>query len=185
MEDCKIVELFWQRNPEAMEATEQKYGRICRRIATDILRSHEDGEECVDDAYLALWESIPPQKPDCFSAYLFRVVRNMSLNRLRENHSQKRGGGELPLVLEELEGCLAAAGSPEQDYEAKELAGEINRFLHSLSPEERKMFCCRYWLALPAGEIAKRLGCREGRVRTALHRCRKKLQRHLQEEGLI
>lgn len=185
MEDIKIIDLFWQRNTSAIEETDKKYGSSCRRISRDILKNHEDAEECVDDSYMSLWNSIPPAKPVSFPAYLFRIVRNHSFNRIKEALAQKRGGGEAALILDELEGCIASDFSVERAYEVKETAEQINVFLFSLSRDDRIIFTCRYWLMLQTSEIANRLGFSESKVRTSLHRSRKKLHEHLLKEELI
>jgi len=185
MEDIKIIELFNLRDEQAISETDIKYGRSCRRMARDILSDREEAEECVDDTYLALWNAIPPQYPRNYPAYVFRILRNLGLNRLRQCHAQKRGGGELPLALHELEAVLSSTNTPERAYEAKELVREINRFLAALSPDERAIFLSRYWLLLPTGEIAKRLGFSPSKVRTTLHRSRKRLHQHLSMEGFV
>ncbi len=185
MEDIRILDLFRQRDTAAIEETDIKYGTVCRRISLDIVKSWEDAEECVDDSYMSLWNSIPPQRPDSLAAYLFRIVRNHSFNRIKEKLAQKRGGGETELILDELEGCLASDFSVEKAYEAKELAEQINRFLYSLSRDDRVIFTGRYWLMLQTAEIAKRYGFSESKVRTSLHRSRKKLHKHLLKEELI
>ena len=185
MEDSTIIDLFWQRDQAAIEETDRKYGNTCRAIANGILSSREDAEECVDDTYMAVWDSIPPQRPEHLSAFLYRIVRNLSFNRLKERYTQKRGGRELDAVLDELEDCVASDLSVERAFETKELVREINGFLFSLSKDDRLIFSYRYWLMLPTAEIAQRLGFRESKVRTSLSRSRKRLRDHLIREGLI
>lgn len=185
MDDIKIIELFHLRDDRAISETDIKYGPGCRRIAWDILSDREDAEECVDDTYLALWNRIPPDCPRNYPAFVYRLLRNLSINRLRERMAVKRGGGELPLALEELEAVLGSDRTPEREYEARELEKEIRAFLSSLSRDERLIFMGRYWLMQPTAEIAKRLGFSEGKVRTSLHRSRKKLHSHLSREGFI
>ena len=136
MEDRIIINLFWQRDQSAIEETDNKYGETCRYIARSILTSREDAEECVDDTYMAVWDSIPPQRPVHLSAFLYRIVRNLSFNRLKERYTQKRGGGELDLALDELEDCVASDYSVERAFETKELVKEINDFLFSLSKDD-------------------------------------------------
>jgi len=185
MEDIKIIELFNLRDEQAISETDIKYGMNCRRIARDILSDREDAEECVDDTYLALWNAIPPQCPMNYPAFIYRILRNLGINRLHKHMAQKRGGGELPLVLHELEGVLSSDDTPERSYEAKELIREINRFLAKLSKDDRAIFLGRYWLFLPTAEIGKRLCFSDAKVRTSLHRSRKRLHIHLSEEGFI
>ena len=185
MEDTNIIKLYWARDERALLETDNKYGMRCRRMAFDILSDREDTEECVSDTYLSLWNAIPPQRPKCFPAYISRILRNLSLNRLSELRAQKRGGGELELALDELEAFVPTASSPQRELESKELAREINQFLKTLSRDERDIFLSRYWLLLPTAKISGRLGFSEAKVRTSLHRIRKKLREHLTKEGLI
>ena len=185
MEDTRIIELYWLRDETAIGETDRKYGTRCRGIASDVLQSREDAEECVNDTYLAVWNAIPPQRPANFCAYICRVTRNLSLDRVRRALARKRGGGEAALVLDEIAPFVASRVSVERDYEAKELVAAVNAFLRTLSADDRVIFTARYWLMLPVAEIARRLGAKESRVTTSLHRSRKKLKRYLQEEELI
>lgn len=185
MEDTLIVQLFWKRDEEAITQCERKYGRQCRGIARDILCNDEDSEECVNDAFCAAWDSIPPSKPSYLGAYLYRIVRNISLNRLKEQRSQKRGGGELTAVLDELSDCLSSGRSVEREYEQRELVCAINEFLFTLPKNERVIFTARYYLFLPTKLIAQRTGFGKSRINTSLHRTRKKLNAYLKKEGLL
>ncbi len=185
MEDRKILELFFKRDETAIEECDKKYGVRCRGVARSVLPSPEDAEECVSDTYLAAWNSIPPQHPLSLSAYLCRLTRNIGIDRLKALTAQKRGGNELTAVLDELAECVASPGSVEGELEARELGREINRFLHSLSQQDRSVFVCRYWLLLPSASVAARLGMKDAAVRMSLMRTRKKLQKFLSEEGLI
>lgn len=113
MEDSKILELFLAQAEQAIPALEEKYGNACRRIAENILKNRLDAEECVNDAYLALWNTIPPQKPEPLRAYAYRVVRNLSITRYHANTAQKRNS-YYDAALEELEPCLASVETVEQ-----------------------------------------------------------------------
>lgn len=185
MNDEKIIELYWQRNQSALSQTDLKYGGLCRGIALNILGCREDAEESVSDAYLSLWNSLPPQRPACFKAYTATTARNISLNRLRERRSKKHGGGEIRLALEELDGCLASDSCVEREYDLKELAGAIESFLYSLPDDDRKIFMCRYWLLSPVSDIAAKLGFSGSKVKTSLFRSRQKLREYLTREALI
>jgi len=185
MKDCEIIELYWQRNPDAIEETDKKYGTTCHRIAYDILASKEDAEECVDDTYMATWKSLPPQRPTYLSAYLYRIVRNFGFSRIREMRARKRGGGEITLILDELEECVKAPDNIEKEYEAKELSSAINAFLSMLAQDDRQIFVFRYWLTLPTKEVACRLGFTESKVHSSLHRSRKRLHEYLVKEELV
>ena len=131
MEDSFIVDLYWRRDETAIARTDEKYGRLCRKISDDILSSREDSEECVADTYLALWNCIPPQRPEHLGAYLFRTVRNAAFSRFRADSAQKRGGGEASAALDELAECVAGRDNVEQIIEARELSHAVNAFLHT------------------------------------------------------
>lgn len=183
MEDSKIIQLYWNRDESAIPVTSKKYGAYCTSIARNILKNEEDTEECVNDTYFNAWNAMPPQRPSVLSAFLGRITRNLSFNRYKLLHTQKRGGGELPLVLEELTEVVSGKESVEQELERKELLAEINDFLAGLSKDKRQMFVRRYWYAEPVNEIAKRFGASEGSVTMALKRVRKQLKEKLVEKG--
>ena len=185
MEDERIIELYWQRSQDAITQTDKKYGGLCRRISFNILSSVEDSEECLSDTYMALWNSLPPQRPTRFQAFIAAIARNISLMRVRERCSKKRGGGELELVLDELDDTLTSDYSLESELEMKELAERIEQFLPTLSPDDRNIFISRYWLFAPVADIAVRSGFSQSKVLTSLFRTRQKLQRCLTKEGLI
>ena len=145
----------------------------------------EDAEECVSDSYLKAWNAIPPTRPLRFAAWLYKVVRNTGISRLRQASGARRGGADYTAALEELEDCLASPVNLEEKLEAEALAAEIHRFLAALPQGERVIFLARYWLALPTAEIAQKLGCRDGKVRTTLSRTRTKLRQHLEKEGYL
>ena len=139
----------------------------------------------MSDTYMALWQRMPPERPGRLGAFIAAIVRNISLKRLRHRLRQKRGGGEAVLALEELDQCLASECSVEKSYEYKELTAAIETFLRSLSPADRDIFICRYWLFLPTAETAGRLGLSKSRVNTSLFRTRQKLAEYLRKEGFI
>ena len=183
MEDSKIIQLYWDRDEAAIPATSEKYGTYCTSIARNILKNEEDTEECVNDTYFKTWNAIPPERPSVLSAFLGRITRNLSFNRYKLLHTQKRGGGEVPLMLSELGDCVSGRESVEQEIDRKELLAEINLFLAGLTKEKRQMFVRRYWYAEGIGEIAKRFGVSEGSVTMTLKRVRKQLKEVLVEQG--
>ena len=182
MEDRQIVELFWARAALAVPAASEKYGSYCAAIARRILPVEEDAEECVNDTWLQAWNAIPPARPADLRAFLGRIPRNLAFNRYKALQADKRGGGNLPLVLEELAECLSG-GDVEQELDALALTRAIESFLENLPAEKRQMFVSRYFYARSNGEIARMLGRREGTVAMALSRLRKQLQTHLKERG--
>lgn len=183
MEDREIVKLYWERNADAIKETAAKYGGYCRAIAKNILGNSEDAEECVNDTYLNAWNSIPPASPMALCAYLGKITRNLSFDRFRYKRADKRGGGDIELVLEELAECVSEKENTEAEVDKKELVRAINDFLATLSNEKCNIFLCRYWYALPVSKIALKFGMSEGNVSVILNRTRSKLRTHLKERG--
>ncbi len=184
MEDHIIVNLYWSRNPEAIQRTGEKYGGYCRSIARNILPDCRDAEECVNDTWLNAWNAMPENRPSLLAPFLGKITRNLAFTRWRASRTEKRGGGELPLVMDELSEC-ASPDNPLQAVETAELEAAINRFLRALPERECSVFLRRYWFADPMVNIARRYGMRESTVRTSLFRSREKLRRHLEKEGLL
>lgn len=183
MEDSGIIQLYWDRSEAAITETDRKYGRYCLSIAGNILPSREDAQECVNDTYLAAWEAIPPHRPDILSTFLGKLTRRISIDRWRILTAQKRGGGSMTLALEELGECIPARSDPAAQVEAKELAEAVNRFLAKLPQQERRVFLLRYFHMAGIGKIAKDCGFSDSKVKSMLHRTRKKLRTYLTEEG--
>ena len=184
MNDDMIIDLYWRRSEAAIRETAQKYGGYCTAIAMNILQSREDSDECVNDAYLRVWDTIPPQRPVLFRPFLGRVTRNVSLNRYKERHAQKRGGNEIELLLEELEGCVPSGSDVEDEYESGVTAKAIDRFLCSIDAENRIVFVRRYWYADSIAGISERFRVSESKVKSMLFRTRVKLKAYLESEGI-
>ena len=185
MEDKEIVALYWARSQEAISRTAEKYGNYCTSIARNILGSEEDAEECVDDAWLGAWNSIPPQRPERLAGFLGKLVRSRAIDLWRARHREKRGGGTVDATLDELAELLPAGESPEQELLNRELVRAIDRFLASLPAEERNVFLVRYWYLESIAGISERFGFSSGKVRSMLHRTRNKLRVFLQKEDLL
>lgn len=183
MEDGQIIELYWSRDQRAIRETDGKYGKLLHSVAWNLLQSREDSEECVNDTYLRAWNAIPPARPGAFRAWLARITRNLSLDLWKRRGAERRGGGA-ELLLGELEDCLPAPGGPERAVEDGELAETLNAFLRGLSREGRAMFLRRYWYGQGVAEIARALGCGEGKVKSSLFRSRKALREFLEKEGV-
>ncbi|MDO4540281.1 MAG: sigma-70 family RNA polymerase sigma factor [Syntrophomonadaceae bacterium] len=184
MGDQEIIELFWQRDEDAVAQSQRAYGAYCFTIAHNILMDREGAEECVNDTWLRAWNSMPPQRPGRLSAFFGRITRNLALDRYAAKRAYKRGGGEMELVLEELDHCIAAADTVGQAIDEAELARCINRFLHTLPARERNIFLCRYWDVSPLKDIATKYGLREANVKASLYRSREKLRAFLEKEGI-
>lgn len=185
MEDVQIVQLYFERREQAIEETAGKYGKYLFSIAHNILSSNRDAEETVNDTYLGAWNSIPPHRPHRLSTYLGKITRRISLDKWKANRTQKRGGGEVTLALQELEDCLAGTDTPQQRLEQKELTAQINVFVKMLPDTEQKLFIRRYWYLDPVKTIAKEYGFSESKVKSMLSRTRSKLKTHLQKEGMV
>lgn len=185
MDDSRIIELYFQRSEEAILETDKKYGAYCLSIARNILPDPEDAREAVNDTYLGVWNAIPPHIPTSLAAFLGKITRRISINRWQAARTAKRGGGEIPLALEELSECIPSSMDVEQTFAGKELAALLNRFVRTLPETERKVFLCRYWYLDPVKAIAKRFGFSESKVKSMLFRTRNKLKAELEKEGIV
>ena len=185
MEDSQIIELYWQKNADAISETSSKYGAYCYTIADNILHSIEDSEECVNDTWLHAWNAMPPQKPNVLRMFLAKITRSLSVNRFNARSAEKRGGGEINLVLDKLADCLAGGTNVEAEYEVKELEQCIRRFVRGLPERDGNVFVRRYFFTEPVAAIAKRYGLTESNVTVILSRTRKKLKLKLAKEGYL
>lgn len=183
MNDSQIISLFFDRNELAIKETNNVYGRKLYTLSNNILNNREDAEESVSDTYLETWNSIPPKRPLHFYAFLASICRNLSLNRLDWKMAAKRNAEVVALTLE-LENCIPDS---RQDIEmdCSELRRLLEQFLESLSKENRMIFLRRYLYVDTIAEIASRYDISESKVKTQLHRTRKKLRKHLEEEGIV
>ena len=175
MEDEKIVDLFFARSEEGIARTREKYGKLCGYIAKNILGDELDAEECVNDAYL-----IPPARPEKLSAFLGKLVRGISIDRMRKKSADKRGSAETDLIDDELSEVLGAC---DDGLESSLLRDAINRFLGSIEKEKRIIFVRRYWYMSEVRGISASLGISEGKVKMTLSRLRTELKNFLEKEG--
>ena len=183
MDDESIVRLYWDRNEAAITESSGKYGTYCTAIAHNILRSMADAEECVNDTWLRAWNAMPPHRPVLLSVFLGKITRNLSFDRYRRLHREKRGGDQIDAVLDELAECVSGGDDTERRWEEKELTEEINRFLSSLPESRRYMFILRYWYADSVADIARRMNVSENNVSVTLSRIRGRLKQRLIERG--
>ncbi len=184
MDDEMIVSLYWQRDPSAIAASAEKYRGYCWAIAGQLLQNRQDTEEVLNDTWLGAWNAIPPHRPRVLRTFLGRITRNLAFSRYRENCAQKRGGGEIQLVLAELKEVLPSQNVPEQELESKELGRLLTVFLRGIPQRERNIFIRRYWYAESTGQIGERYGMKPGAVLTSLSRTRGKLKLFLEKEGI-
>ena len=183
MEDRAIVDLYWARDQHAITASDEKYGALCRSLSRNILASREDAEECVNDTWHRAWDTMPPQRPGSLRAYLCRIVRNLSIDRWRAKTAQKRGEG-LEVLLSELEDCIPVFPSAEEETEARELTRSIDRWLETLSREDRIAFVRRYWYGQRVDELAAYMGSTSKQMAQRLYRLRGSLRSALEREGV-
>lgn len=176
MDDRRIVELFLERSEEAILETDIKYGRYCHKIAFNVLGNDEDSEECVNDAYMRAWGSIPPNEPDSMASYIGRITRNLALDKLRQKQSDKRGNGEVPVVLDELAECVSGHDELERRQDSAEIAAAIDSFLDELNSVERGVFMRRYWMMEPIADVANRYDISVSKTTTMLFRLRNRLK---------
>ncbi len=182
MDDRHIIKLFFDRAEGAIEALARKYGGMLRHLCMNILADHQDAEECVSDTYLAAWNAIPPAEPDPLSAYIYKVGRNTALKRLRSRTAQKRSAYEVS--LDELAECISGTDT-ESTWEAKELGGAIDRYLTTLTKENRVVFLRRYWFGDSLRDISQLTGVKENALAVRLSRMRADLKGYLTKEGFL
>jgi len=182
VEDNKIVALFYERSEQAIVELSQKYGKLCGHIAYNILNNSQDAEECVNDAYLGAWNTIPPQKPNSLRTYLFRIVRNVAITKYHANTAQKRNS-HYDVALEELEGCLSCGSTVDEEMERKELTVLLDKFLGQQDQKTRIMFVRRYWFGDSVAVIAAYFSMKPNAVSVHLLRTRSRLRSFLAKEG--
>lgn len=185
MRDSQIIDLYWDRNEQAITETQRSYGSYCHSIAFHILYDHADADECVNDTWLRAWNAIPPQRPGKLALFLGTITRNLSLDRWKGKHAMKRGSGEMTLALDELAECVPDRKSTEDAVEAAELERLLNEFLHTLPERECNVFLRRYWYVEEYRDIAKKYGMNLNTVKTTLFRTRAKLKSFLEKEGIV
>ena len=183
MQDQAIIDLYIERNERAIEETAAKYGAYCNKIAYNILRDVFDAEECVNDTYLRVWNTVPPTVPNIFSAFLAKITRNLAIDRYNKSHSQKRDTG-VTASLDELTECVGD-GDLSDELETALLGKAISAFLTGEKPLTRRIFIRKYFFEDTLSEIAKSHGMSEANVKVTLHRARARLRDYLVKEGFF
>ncbi|MCM1165971.1 MAG: RNA polymerase sigma factor [Lachnospiraceae bacterium] len=182
MDDAQIVELYFERSERALAETAAKYGRLCEGVAYRILGSREDAEECVNDAYLNVWNSVPPKRPDNFRAFICKITRNLSLTRVKYYAAKKRTPESL-VSFSELEGTLSDQ-APFFEDDGEELGRAMSDFLRTQSADARNVFMRRYWFLETIEDISKRYSFSQSKVKSLLFRTRERLKKYLEKEGI-
>lgn len=184
IDDEKIIEMFFERSEQGIRELDIKYGKICHNLSYNIVNSRQDAEECVNDAYLGVWNTIPPTRPNPLLSYIAKIVRNISLKSYWRKEADKRSG-HYTIALQEIEGCIADPQTVEGEIEVKEIARIIENFLDTLSHENRVIFMRRYWFADSYKDIAKFVGLSEKNISVRLARIRKKMKQYLIEREVF
>lgn len=185
MDDDRIIDLYFERSESAISETSEKYGRYCHSISNNILHSTEDAAECVNETYLRAWNAIPPARPTRLSLFLGKITRNLSLNRYKSYGAKKRGFGEMPLVLSEMDDIIPSASDVEKEIDHLLLVEALNSFLAEQAAAKRIIFVQRYWYLVPIRDLAKMHGRSESQTKSLLFRMRNDLRAYLEKEGLI
>ena len=183
MDDSRIIELFFERSEQAITELSNKYGSLCGGIAAHILGDPLDAEECVSDAYLAVWNTVPPRKPDPLASYVCRIVRNLAIKKYHANTAKKRNSF-YDVALSEIEDCFPSTLSAEGEFDAREATRAIDRFLETLDKQSRVLFVRRYFYSDSIEDLAKLFHVSRHTVSVRLSRIRRNLSRYLTEEGV-
>lgn len=183
MEDSAIIGLYWNRDDNAILQTQEKYGAYCHKISQNILGNLSDGEENVNDTYLKLWNTIPPERPKHFSAYLGKIARNLAINKYKAKYAQKRLANEFSASLDELDVCTPSNVNVEDEVQIRRLGRIISDFLYEQKEEVRAVFVCRYFDCDSVETIAEKFGFSHSKVKSVLLRTRTKLRQYLEQEG--
>lgn len=185
MDDLEIVSLFLLRSEEAVRNAQTQYGAYCSSIAKRILANEADAEECVNDVWLAAWNSIPPNEPERLSTYLGKLTRNIAIDKVRASNAAKRSTAEYALSLEELAEILPDRTTVENEVRTKDLERAVGAFVRTLPETQQRIFICRYWYFDGISDIAKRFGYSDSKVKSMLLRVRRKLKEYLKREDLL
>ena len=181
--DEEIIELYWNRNEEAITATDDKYGKYLYAIAYNIIHDNMDCEECLNDTYLGTWNRIPPSRPKFFQVFLSKIMRNIAVDRFRRKTADKRIPSEMASSLEELDGCLPDGEEVEDEIMRREVINTMNAYLHELDKREVLIFICRYYYSDSIDSIASMLKVSRNTVFRDLAKIREGLKERLIAEG--
>lgn len=184
MKDDRIIELLFERDESGLRAAEEKYSDICHVVASNILNSREDCEECLNDTLLAVWQSIPPESPQSLRAYMTRIIRNLALKRSRDTNVWKRRAN-VQMVGDELLAIIPDGTDLAVEYESKRIGEILNSFLEKSPQKEREIFVMRYWFNESIAGISENAGFSESKTKSLLMRMRGRLAEELRKEGIL
>lgn len=183
--DEQIIELYWQRNENAIQETDKKYGQFLFGIAYNILHDRLDCEECQNDTYLGVWNAIPPTRPIAFPAFITQIMRNIAINRFKEKTSKKRIPSELTVSIEDVNNILHSGDTVAAEYEAEEVGRIINDYVRQLSDRQRYIFIDRFYLAEPVETIANDLSISVPTVYREIDKIKQGLKLHLERNDIF
>ena len=184
LEDSKIIELFFDRSEEAITELSKKYGQVCKSVAENILNNQRDSEECVNDAFLAVWNTIPPQKPEHLLSYVCRIVRNLAIKKYHANTAQKRNS-IYDVAIDEIKECFPSSALVEDEIESSDTAKAIDCFLESMDKQSRILFVRRYYYSDSIEDLAGLFRTSKHNISVRLSRIRKNLKKYLIKEGVL
>lgn len=183
MQDEKIIQLYWERNESAIKETQKTYEKYLSKIIYNVLGNIQDSTECLNDTYLKIWNSIPPNRPAVFSVYIGKIARETAIDAYRKQNRSKRKPSEYTLALDEISECVSGKENTEKSVETNLLGKEISSFLRTVSEDKRTVFIMRYYYADSIKDISEYTNMSESKVKGILHRTRKELKKHLEKEG--
>jgi len=183
MEDAEIVAMLWQRRESALNEIIRRYGRMLKNFAGRILPTAQDAEECVNDALLDIWNTVPAKRPASVASYAAMLTRRRAIDRIRRLTAKKRGGGVYLIALEELGDCIPDTAPSYEDTGA--LREAIDSFLSGLSKEDRMIFMGRYFALESIESLAESCGVTKNTINIRLSRMRKKLKTKLKERSIF
>ncbi len=184
MSDEDILRLFGERNEDAIRETDRQWGRLLRDVAYRILGDKEDSEECVSDAYLRIWNAIPPARPQSLRAYAVQTLRHVAIDRYHENRRRRRIPSELTVSMEDCADLLSGGEAPDEGVQAEAVSALIGAYLRTLPEQRRFIFLERFYFAEPVETIAKELHVTRSAVYKELARTKDELKRYLAENGV-
>ena len=185
MSDEKIVDLYWQRDEQAIKETDTKYKKFLLSVAMNIVHDVCDSEECLNDTYIGAWNAIPPARPILLQSFLSTIMRRTAINRFNANKRQKRIASEFSISLSELEDFIADDSDMNVEIEEKELAKSISNYIRSLPDRQMYIFVSRYYIADPLAKICKELGYSLSTVKRDIEAIKSGLKKHLESEGYL
>ena len=182
--DEQIVDLYWARDEKAIQFTNDKYGKLLYRIAYNILHDRLDCEECQNDTYHGIRNSIPPNRPEVFSIFISKIVRNIAGMRFRERTRKKKIPSEMTVCLDDLQDTLHSADSPETEYLAQELGKHINDYLATITERQQYVFIGRFYMGDKLEVIAEELNVNISTVHREVEKIKQGLKSYLERKGV-